>query len=334
MSDLNRRELLAGTALAGAAAATGAVADRAAAQEGAGDPDLSGRSILVTGTSSGFGHLGALHYARLGARVIATMRDMPRPEADALRQAAEADGLDLHLVPLDVLDESSVREGIAEGERIAGGALDVLVNNAGIGISGPVELQDEVAAAQIFGTNVDGYLRTARAALPAMRAAGRGLIVNSSSQLGRVIYPNIGLYSATKFAVEGLSEQMAYELAPHGVDVAIVQPGGYPTEIWENGDRYTRALLDRIGEERKAGYPELIDNALRSSGGGSTDPMDVPRAIAELIAMPAGERPLRRPVHPGTKPQLRINEVSRRTQLAMLENSPFGPAAKSVLGPA
>lgn len=330
MNKLNRRQLLGASVLAGAALAMPAAA--AAAQgTAAAEPDLSGKSVLITGTSSGFGYVGALHYARLGAKVIATMRDLPRPEAAELRRIAADEGLDLHVVELDVLSDESVAAGIAEGERIAGGKLDVLVNNAGIGISGPVEIQDMEAMRHIFGTNVEGYQRTARAALPKMRAAGSGLVVNVSSQLGRVIVPNIGLYSSTKFAVEALSEQMAYELAPHGVDVVIIQPGGYPTEIWENGDRYTRALLDRTSEERKAGYPQLVAGALRSSGGGSTDPIDVPRAIAELIAMPAGERPLRRPVHPGPKPQESINEVSARTQLAMLGESPYGPMVNAVL---
>ncbi|MFP3507785.1 SDR family NAD(P)-dependent oxidoreductase, partial [Burkholderia sp. SIMBA_062] len=85
----------------------------------------------------------------------------------------------------------------------------------------------------------------ARAALPAMRKAKRGLIVNISSQLGRVIVPNGGHYSATKFALEALSEQMAYELVPHGIDVTIIEPGGYPTDVWRNRNRYTGALKAR-----------------------------------------------------------------------------------------
>ena len=212
MNKLNRRQLLGASVLAGAALAMPAAA--AAAQgTAAAEPDLSGKSVLITGTSSGFGYVGALHYARLGAKVIATMRDLPRPEAAELRRIAADEGLDLHVVELDVLSDESVAAGIAEGERIAGGKLDVLVNNAGIGISGPVEIQDMEAMRHIFGTNVEGYQRTARAALPKMRAAGSGLVVNVSSQLGRVIVPNIGLYSSTKFAVEALSEQMAYELS-------------------------------------------------------------------------------------------------------------------------
>ena len=176
-----------------------------------------------------------------------------------------------------------------------------------------------------------GYQRVARAALPKMRKRKSGLIVNISSQLGRVMVPGMGLYSSTKFAVESMSEQLAYELVPHGVDVTIVQPGGYPTKIWENGNRYTMEMLAEADDERKAAYQALVDGALRNSGG-STDPVDVPRAIAGLIAMAPGKRPLRLPVHPGAKPQLAINKVSAETQVAMLGNSPFGPWVKDVNG--
>ncbi|MFN3944360.1 MAG: SDR family oxidoreductase [Allosphingosinicella sp.] len=333
MTDLSRRQILTGGAAAAiTVAAAPAAAAAVQADEGAGAPDLRGKTILVTGTSSGFGRIGSLLYARAGARVIATMRGLPRPEAEELREAARAERLDLHVVEIDVLDDASVARGVAEAERIAGGGIDVLVNNAGIGLSGPVELQDMEATKLVFDTNVYGYHRMARAVLPGMRAKGPGgVIFNVSSQLGRVIAPNIGHYSATKFAVEAMSEQMAYELAPRGIEVVIIQPGGYPTRIWESGARRTAALMERVEEARKAGYPELMQGAVRS-GGGSTDPADVPRAIAEIIAMPAGRRPLRRAVHPGARPQEPINEVSARVQREMLGRGPFAPWAEAVLG--
>jgi NAD(P)-dependent dehydrogenase (short-subunit alcohol dehydrogenase family) len=143
--------------------------------------------------------------------------------------------------------------------------------------------------------------------------------------------PGMGFYSSTKFAVESMSEQLAYELVPHGVDVTIVQPGGFPTKIWENGNLYTAPMLERAGDERKAAYPALVANAL-PNGGGTADPMDVPRGIALTIAMAPGKRPLRLPVHPGPKPQQGINHVSAQTQIAMLGNSPYGPWVKDVHG--
>ncbi|HEX6217652.1 MAG TPA: SDR family oxidoreductase [Sphingomicrobium sp.] len=287
----SRRNLLVGGAIA-APAAVALTQTRLAAAA----PGLAGKSILVTGAASGFGHLGSLHYARQGARVIASMRNLPRPEADALREAAARDKLDLHVVEIDVLDEASVTRGVAEAERIAGGALDVLINNAGIGFGGPVELQDEAATQLIFDTNVFGYQRMMRAVLPAMRARKSGLIVNISSQLGRFVIPNFGLYPATKFAVEALSEQSAQELQRFGIDISIIEPGGYPTAIWAKSRRRTADLVQRTPAALRDAYG-IGSTGSWGSDGGSTDPMDVPRAIAEIIAMPPGSRPLRRPVN-------------------------------------
>jgi len=327
---LNRRQLLAATAATGVALTAG-TANAASAAADEGKPDLTGKSVLITGCSSGFGNLGAVYYTELGAKVFATMRNLPRGEGEALAKAAKDKSLDITVLELDVLSDDSVRKAVAEAERLNGGALDVVINNAGIGTGAPVELQDIETMQLMFDTNVMGYQRVARAALPKMRAQKSGLIVNVSSQLGRVMVPGMGLYSSTKFAVESMSEQLAYELVPHGVDVTIVQPGGFPTKIWENGNQYTAPMLERADEERKAAYQALVDGALRN-GGGSTDPMDVPRGIAEVIAKASGKRPLRLPVHPGAKPQLGINQASAQTQVAMLGNSPFGPWVKDVNG--
>lgn len=322
----HRRDVLAGSALAGMAAFAPGVAAQATAT-----PDLKGKSILITGAATGFGFLGALYYARAGAKVFATMRNLPRPQASELLNAAETEKLDITVLELDVLSEAMVARAVLEAEAQAGGALDVVINNAGIGITGPVELQDMEATKLIFDTNVFGAQRVARAALPAMRKAKRGLIVNISSQLGRVIVPNGGHYSATKFALEALSEQMAYELVPHGIDVTIIEPGGYPTDVWRNRNRYTGALKARLDAVRAAAYPAVVARMGTEDGSGrSADPMDVPRAIAEIMALPAGQRPLRRAVHPGPKPQEAINEVSAKVQVQMLGGSPYGPWVKAV----
>lgn len=191
MSHLTRRSLLAG------AAATGALASaaRLAAQDALDPaPDLGGKAILVTGTSSGFGQLASEHFARLGATVFATMRNTPRPEAEELRQLSRDESLDIHVLQLDVLRDDEVMQAVAEAERIAGRGLDVLVNNAGIGITGPVEVQDMEATKLAFDTNVLGYHRLARAVLPGMRARRQGHIFAVSSQLGRVIVPYAGHY--------------------------------------------------------------------------------------------------------------------------------------------
>jgi NAD(P)-dependent dehydrogenase (short-subunit alcohol dehydrogenase family) len=241
MPSLDRRTLLAGAAATSALAAT----VRAQAPAVTATPDLKGKSVLITGCSSGFGRASAEHLARLGAKVFATMRNLPRPEAEELTKLARDENLDLTVLELDVLDDAMVASAVAEAERLAGGALDVVVNNAGIGISGPIEVQDIEATRLAFDTNVFGYYRVARAALPAMRANKSGQIFAVSSQLGRVITPFGGHYSANKFAVEAMFEQLAYELVPHNIDVTIIEPGGYPTKVWVNRNVYTGALKDR-----------------------------------------------------------------------------------------
>lgn len=328
MPQINRRSLLAGAAATGVVA----VAARAAQDDMMTPPaDMSGKSVLITGCSSGFGRLMAEDFARKGAKVFATMRNLPRPEADELRKLAEAESLDLQVIEIDVTSDEQVAAGVAEAERIAGGAIDVLVNNAGISTAGPIEIQDMEATKLLFDTNVYGPHRLARAVLPGMRAAKSGQIFNVTSQLGRVMVPGFGQYSPTKFALEAMSEQMAYELVPHNIDVTIIEPGGYPTKIWDNANRLTMGLLERADERHLAGYPAMIEQLRqRGAGGGDTDPMDVPNAIAAIIAMPPGTRPLRKPVHPGPKPQVPINEVSAKVQVGWLGESPYGPLIKAV----
>lgn len=326
MTDISRRKILAGSIAATAAAAT-LPACAATTRE----KPLTGKSALITGASSGFGYLAALHLARQGAKVIASMRNLPRKEADELKAEAAKEKLDIHIVEIDVTLDEQVAKGTAEAERIAGGAIDILINNAGIGYAGPIELQDMEATKLIFDTNVYGPHRMARAALPAMRAAKRGLIFNISSQLGRVIVPSAGHYSPTKFALEAMSEAMAYELVQHNIEVCVIQPGGYPTKVWVNRNKLAKELKNRLTAEQAAAYPALVSRMGEEDGSGrSADPMDVPQAIAEIAAMPAGTRPLRRAVHPGSKPQEAINKTSAETQVAWLGGTPFGPWIKAV----
>lgn len=324
MSDIttrNRREFLGGASLIAAAALTSrAVAQSESSSENnSASHDFNGKSALITGASSGFGRLTSLHLARQGATVIASMRNYrggARAEAQELADIAASENLKLSVVEIDVMDSALVASGVKKAEEIAGGGLDLVLNNAGIGVGGPVEFQDEKAVADQFDTNVLGYHRVARAALPAMRAKGEGLVVNISSQLGRFVVPNVGIYCSTKFAVEAMCETMAYELAPFGVEVTIIQPGGYPTKIWENGARYFEDLMGRVDDERKAAYAGHLE--MTSLGGGSTDPMDVPRAIADIFALPPGKRPLRRPVHPNTQASDNANAALAQIQAAVL----------------
>ncbi|APG62031.1 hypothetical protein LPB140_03480 [Sphingorhabdus lutea] len=291
--------------------------------------DLTGKTILITGAATGFGRLGAIHYARLGAKVIATMRNIIRPEAAEISDIAKNEKLDIHIVEIDVLSEHSVQNGVAQAEKILGAIPDVLINNAGIAIVGPVEAQDLQASKLAFDTNIIGYQLLQRAVLPAMRKRRSGHIINMSSQSGRIIYPGLGHYCPTKFAVEAMSEALAYEVALQGVEISIIQAGGYPTEFWRNREQYTAKLKQRSATEHLDGYGAMAD--LMGSGRIpklNGDPMDVPRAIAHAIAAPAGRKPLRVMVSSSNHPQAQINDIIKETQLSFLQKTPYGNALK------
>ena len=325
---LNRRNLMLGAGIAAAAYATGC----AQSSEATNNIDLTGISILITGCSSGFGRLGAEHYARLGAKVFATMRNLPRPEAAELEALAKAEKLDITVLEIDITKDDQVASGVEAALKATGGKVDVLINNAGMSIAGPIEAQDMEATQLIFDTNVFGAQRMAKAVLPSMRANKSGYIFNVTSQLGRVMIPGFGQYSPTKFALEAMSEQMAYEVASHGIDVTIIQPGGYPTKIWSNQNKPSGELKARLSEDIISAYPQFTAGmGKREASSSTSDPMDIPHAIAGAIATPKAKRPLRIALHPVARPQEAINKVSAQMQIAMLGESPLGPIVKAVL---
>ena len=175
------------------------------------------QTVLITGSSTGIGRETASLFQARGWNVIATMRT---PESES-----ELDKLDnVRVLRLDVTDEASIRDAVAEGVR-AFGAIDVLINNAGFGAYGPLEATSLETIRWQFDTNVVGLLAVTRAVLPHMRGRGRGTIVNISSMGGRVAFPLGSLYHGSKFAVEGLTEALSYELGAIGVRVKLVEPG-------------------------------------------------------------------------------------------------------------
>jgi NAD(P)-dependent dehydrogenase (short-subunit alcohol dehydrogenase family) len=251
------------------------------------------QTILVTGSTSGFGRLTVETLARQGYIVFAGMRAMAgknAPAAVELRTLAEQEHLALHVVELDITDEDSAVLAI---ESIVGitGRLDVVVNNAGMSYIGPLEAFTLEQVQQQFDTNVLGVWRVNRAALPQMRLQGSGLLLQIGSVAGRLAFPFLGLYGATKFALEGLTESYRYELAPFGIDAAIIEPGTYPTAI--SAKRQVAADTERF-----ALYKTAIDGFMtpffaENRSATPPDPQEVADAVARVIAQPAGERPLR-----------------------------------------
>jgi len=184
-----------------------------------------GQSILITGATSGIGRDAALRLARAGHLVLAGGR---RPDALAAL-ARDARGR-LEPVTLDVTDPASVAAARALVERRTGGrGLDVLVNNAGYALPGPLEALAERDLRELFDTNVFGLLAVTRAFVPAMRERGQGRVVNVGSIMGRVAMPLLGAYNATKHAVAAMTETLRMELAPFGITVVLVEPGAVRT---------------------------------------------------------------------------------------------------------
>lgn len=237
-------------------------------------PARDSKTILITGATSGIGRHAALHLARLGHQVIATGRNQ-----DALQAlTVEADGLRLSALRLDVTDQASISAAVAHVDEMTGGyGLDVLVNNAGYGMLAPLSEISDADLRKQFDTNVFGVMAVTRAFLPAMVERRDGRIVNVSSVGGRITFPFAGAYSASKYALESMSDALRIELGGFGIGVVLVEPGPIKTGFAETSmghvSRYDRpdspyaAVLERAGElreqtDRMSVGPEVVSRAI------------------------------------------------------------------------
>jgi NAD(P)-dependent dehydrogenase (short-subunit alcohol dehydrogenase family) len=248
------------------------------------------KTILITGTSSGFGRDTVETLFRAGHTVYASMRDAQgknREVAEALRT------LGIKTVELDVSDDASVEAGVKEVLAEAG-TIDVLVNNAGIGSAGVTEAFTAEQAKVVFETNVIGLLRVTRAVLPSMRQKRNGLIINIGSILGRVTFPFLGIYGASKFAVEALTDSLRYELSQLGVEVVAVQPSAYPTNFFPGiqtpADSEVTKSYGEVGHIPDAMFKSFTS---RFEGKDAPNPHDVAEAIATLVGQSKGSRAAR-----------------------------------------
>jgi NAD(P)-dependent dehydrogenase (short-subunit alcohol dehydrogenase family) len=262
---------------------------------------MNNQVIIITGASSGFGRVTAETLAQHGHTVYAAIRDMTgknQPIARELQRTAQAEHTRLHVIELDVTDTDSVERAVQTVVSEAG-RLDVLVNNAGIAYAGITEgFTPEQATAQ-FDVNVIGILRTMRAAVPVFRQQGSGLIINIGSILGRVTFPFFGLYGATKYALEALTEGYRYELSQLGIDVALLQPSAYPTAMYANMQGPADSpCVDEYGDVAKIPSAMLEQFGKLLSAPNAPKPQEVADAIRHLVGQPAGSRPFRTVVGP------------------------------------
>lgn len=251
------------------------------------------KKILITGCSSGFGFDSAKYLAGKGHHVYATMRNVKTKNAEAaaeLRDFANSKHVKLEVLEMDVTSDDSVNAAVAQIPSV-----DVLINNAGLGFGGAVEaFTSEQCLAQL-DLNIVGTLRTSKAVLPGMRAQKSGLIIQVSSIAGRGAFPGFGVYHASKWGLEGLSEAMRYELAPLGIDVVIVEPGPFSTNFFGN---IVQAQSDEIASayshvgEFFDGFGQQVQTMFEDDNA-PTDPMIVVKIFEDLINSPNGSRPLR-----------------------------------------
>ena len=231
-------------------------------------------TILITGASSGIGAATARHFQTNGWNVIATMR---KPAGDTGLAALE----NVHTARLDVTDADSITTAVSEGiERF--GQIDVLLNNAGYGAYGALEAFTMDRIRRQFDTNVIGLMEVTKAVLPHFRQNRSGTVINISSIGGQITFPLGALYHGTKFAVEGLSEALHYELEPHGIRVRIVQPGMIRTNF--GGSSFDFAMDENLPD-----YAPMAEAMGRLFGKLSTNP-SAPETVAQVIWNAANEK--------------------------------------------
>jgi NAD(P)-dependent dehydrogenase (short-subunit alcohol dehydrogenase family) len=247
------------------------------------------RIILITGTSAGFGKLIATTMAKEGHSVVAAMRNVTTKNAAA---AAALNALpNIEVVEMDVTSTDAVNTAI-ENTIKKNGRIDVLVNNAGIGAVGFLEATSIEQMKSVFEVNLWGYMRTIQAVLPAMRRQGAGLIINISSSLGILSVPYMAPYVGTKYAIEGMTESLQYEIKKFGIEAVTVMPGPFPTEIagkslgpdrLEMLEAYGEAEMNRMQQFGGIMYSKIMEYQI--------DNQEVADAVKKVIDLKPGTRP-------------------------------------------
>jgi NAD(P)-dependent dehydrogenase (short-subunit alcohol dehydrogenase family) len=266
-------------------------------------PKYSNKVAVVTGSSTGIGFETALLLARSGFHTYASMRDLKKSKN--LAELANTENLPLTVVQLDVKDDTSVRGAIgkiiAESKRI-----DVLVNNAGYGLFSPLEDVTLDQVKEQFETNFFGAIRVMHEVMPTMRRQRNGTIVNVSSLVGRIGLPVSSAYVATKFALEGLSESMRYELNEFGINIILIEPGVIKTNFIENLKTADTTL------KSESPYADLVDRISKEFGKMMDNSSSTPKLVAEaiLLAITSREPKIRYVVGDDAESMMKIRKNS------------------------
>ncbi len=210
-------------------------------------------TVLITGTSSGYGKATAELFLERGWNVVATMRT---PKAGVIDGPAER----LKIVPLDITRPETIREAI-DAAVAAFGSIDVWINNAGIGMASAVEATPDSAIRELFETNTFGVFNACREVIPQMRKQGNGVIINVTSSVTIGVMPLVAAYAASKFAVEGFTESLSYELEQFGIKARLVEPGYAPTTSFtaNGGPRMQGLIPGDYGAFAQAAFARIAD---------------------------------------------------------------------------
>lgn len=253
--------------------------------------------IFITGTSTGFGKLTTITLSRAGYTVIAGMRDITGKNAEVANTLSQLPNVEV--VEIDITNDASVSNAFSN--LIAKyGRIDVLVNNAAVSGFGLLEAYSIERIRQMFEVNFYGVIRTYQAVLPAMRAAGKGLIINITSGASGHTMPFMIPYLASKFGVESITEGLQDELAAFGIENVSIQPGVYPTEMNTgqkpgiNADK--NDITEAYGDDATQKFNAIGSALFGKMQQFNMDPQVIADGIMELIEMPAGTRPLRKPL--------------------------------------
>ncbi len=276
--------------------------------------------ILVTGSRTGFGREAAETLAARGYTVFASMRSSSGKNAThkaALESLAKRENLALFVPELDVSNEDSVEAAVRDVVRQSG-RIDVVINNAGVGSLGVTEGYTVAQWQGMFDVNLFGVVRVNRAVLPVMRRQGSGLLIHVSSGAGRACVPYLGMYCASKFALEALAESYRYELKPFGIDSVIVEPGIHKTPILEH---FIPPEDSRVPAEYgpESNYSARVKAVFDGANASPETPgaREVVEAFVSLIETPMGERPFRTVPTLAIQPLLKdlnaVSEEIRRT---------------------
>jgi NAD(P)-dependent dehydrogenase (short-subunit alcohol dehydrogenase family) len=276
---------------------------------------MANKTVLLTGSSTGIGRAAAMYFHKQGWNVAASMRT-PAKETELTKLPG------VICPALDVTKPETIQSAVAETLRQFG-SIDVLVNNAGYGLTGPFEGITDDQVQRQFETNVFGLMRVTRALLPHFRSKQSGVVVNISSMGGRITFPFYSLYHGTKWAVEGFTESLRYEVEPFGIRLKLIEPGAIKTDFY---GRSNDSSLPNAPPAYQAATEIAFTNMNKAGANGS-----LPEEVAAVIFRAAtdGSRKLRYPIGKNARPLLLVRRlISDALFASLVKSEVFKPLKK------